>query len=710
MPNVVFLLADDLGFNSIGNEDLDLGFATPFLSKLAGKGVTMSNYYTQESCTPARAALLTGRYPLSLGMQLTSINAYQTNALDSEEALLSDVLKTAGYTSYHLGKWNLGHYHPKYLPTARGFDYFLGYGDGQTYYWSKKNPKLSQFTDLTYGNSSCYSGYDGEDRHDYSTFLYRDKAVKAIEQHDYESSPMFMYVAFQAVHDPFYDYDEFTSGIPPEYLGDDLYAQVMSEVAGRKRRQYAMALYLLDGAVETIYDALNAQGQLDNTYIIFTSDNGACYGGGGKNGPYRGSKGSLWEGGTKVDAFVYSPMLSSELRGLQYSGLMHVTDWFPTILDMTGVSFTADEDHALDGVSHWGFFNDRDVVEAGVLYDAFPREYLLYNYIIDVGGRDFALESSAPVAVRNQDGIKLIHAYVGNPSGDYFDYSSVNSDDASMSLHFECTQSDSISTGDYALMLFDLSKDPYETTNLYDDADYADVKKKLYAQIDKYYDAHTACAGDGNLKTNKKQKKTWKEAGNFIVPWALDDLQGYPSLCASSSHPFEPIYERVTDAPTPKPSKKPTHEPSFHPTHKPSHQPSSEPSFEPSSHPSHHPSTAPTEEPSEGPTAHPSHPPSGEPTFEPSSEPSQSNVRTLHPSLAVDILLTQPPSPSTMLSSPPSPSLLFHQPSTNVELSSQPSPSSMFDFTVAPTTRSDLFLSSETTDPSVKTKKDKDDG
>jgi len=292
-----------------------------------------------------------------------------------------------------------------------------------------------------------------------------------------------------------------------------------------------------------------------------------------------------------------------------------------------------------------------------------------------------------------------------------------------MALHYECTQSDSISTGDYTLMLFDLSKDPYETTNLYDDADYADVKEKLYAQIDKYYDAHTACAGDGNLKTNKKQKKVWKEAGNFIVPWAevSDDQRskyGYPSLCASSSHPFEPIYERSTDAPTPKPSKKPTHEPSFHPTHKPTHQPSSEPSFEPSSHPSHHPSAAPTDEPSEGPTEHPSHSPSGEPTyapssepsFEPSFEPSQSTDRTLHPSLPVDVVLTQPPSPSTMLSSPPSPSLLFHEPTADVVLSSPPSPSSMIDFTVAPTTRFDLFLSAETTDTSTfsKEKKDKD--
>ena len=711
-PNVIFILADDLGFNSIGNEDLDLDFATPFLSKLAKKSITIQNYYTQESCTPARAALLTGRYPLSLGMQLTSINAYATNALNKDETLLSDVLQEGGYTSYHLGKWNLGHFHPRYLPTARGFDYSLGYMDGQTYYWSKKNPRLSQFTDLMYGNTSCYSGYDGVDRHDYSTFLYRDKAINTIKSHDYQASPMFLYLALQAVHDPFYDYDNFESGIPSDYLSDGMYDTIISEVKGRKRRQYAMALTLLDEAVESVYDALDNEGQLDNSYVIFTSDNGGCYGGGGKNGEYRGGKGSLYEGGTKVDAFIYSPIFSSSLRGSQYKGLMHVSDWMPTILDMADLSYTAATGYELDGVSHWGYLNSKD--DDGV----YPRSYLLYNYIVDVGGKDFSLDSNAPVAVRNQDGFKLIHSYVGNPSTEYYDYDTILDDDSTMNLKWECTQSDSMSGGEYKMMLFDLSSDPYETTDLYDDPTYAEIKADLYAQIDAAYEGHAYCSGDGNAKSNKEQRKLWKAAGDYIIPWAEVDEQreNFPGYCQSLDHSLSPVY-------TSNPSKRPTETPTRKPSKSPTSEPSKKPSKFPTSDPSKRPTYGPTEEPSFGPTEEPSSAASSEPTaadvsdaptFEPTIVPTN-EVPTLR--------LTSPPTPTRMLTNAPTtssaparepsfePTLVAfsgasseptNEPS-ELEFTSPPSPSSMHTsppspssiVSSPPTTRFDWFLSQE---------------
>lgn len=196
-------IADDLAWNSIGYEDFDLSFTTPFLTKLAKKGLVMSNYYSQEVCTPARTALLTGRYPIRTGTQYYEVTSNNRWGLNLTEILLPEILRDEGYTTYMLGKWNIGHYSPHHLPTARGFDFFLGYLGGQSYYWSKRDPTDSVFKDLLYANIDCYAPYNGSDVHKYSTFLYRDKAVDIIENHDYSNSPMFLYLAFQAVHDPY---------------------------------------------------------------------------------------------------------------------------------------------------------------------------------------------------------------------------------------------------------------------------------------------------------------------------------------------------------------------------------------------------------------------------------------------------------------------------------------------------------------------------
>ncbi len=126
-PNFVFILSDDVGWNSIGYQNYDLAFATPYMTALAEGGIILSNYYSQEVCTPARASLMTGRYPFHAGLQFGVIKPRDDFGLSIGETLLPEVLKSYGsYTNYILGKWNLGHCSPEYLPTARGFDYFMG--------------------------------------------------------------------------------------------------------------------------------------------------------------------------------------------------------------------------------------------------------------------------------------------------------------------------------------------------------------------------------------------------------------------------------------------------------------------------------------------------------------------------------------------------------------------------------------------------------
>jgi hypothetical protein len=125
-PNIVYILADDMGWNSLGYEDYDLSFATPTLTSLAKDGVILNSFYAQEVCTPARGSLLTGRYPLSIGMQYSMVQTAIPWGLNFDETTIADVLKANNYTTHMFGKWHLGHYSPRLLPTARGFDTFTG--------------------------------------------------------------------------------------------------------------------------------------------------------------------------------------------------------------------------------------------------------------------------------------------------------------------------------------------------------------------------------------------------------------------------------------------------------------------------------------------------------------------------------------------------------------------------------------------------------
>jgi len=269
LPNIVIFFVDDLAWNSVGYETEDLTGVTPFISKMADHGIIMKNYYSQEMCTPARAALLTGRYPHRYGLQYSEVIGDSTVALNVTETLLPEVLRTQGYTNYMLGKWNLGHYSEDVLPTARGFDYFLGYVNSGTYHWSKLYCSTENYYDLMYANTECYSGYNGSDMTMYSTLFYTNKAKAIVSEHDYSASPLFLYFAYQGVHDPFPDLTDNENGLTSEYFSSEVYETIMANVVGSKRQQYAMSLALIDQSVASVYHAMDAVGQADNTYFIF---------------------------------------------------------------------------------------------------------------------------------------------------------------------------------------------------------------------------------------------------------------------------------------------------------------------------------------------------------------------------------------------------------------------------------------------------------
>jgi len=523
------VLADDLGYNSFDKE------ITPWMHSMMKDGITLTNYYSMEVCTPSRAALLTGRYPLVLGWQYSQQVTNEDNGLSLSETLLPEVLRDNGYTTYIFGKWNLGNQSPRYLPTARGFDYFLGYLNGYNNYWSKRDPSNKEYVDFMVSTTSCYYQYDAEDLDTYSTMLYRDKAVEVIESHDYSSSSLFLYLAFQAVHSPFSDSDSaYPKGIPEEYVDADAYAYITGTFSGVAQQEYYKSLSVLDASIKSIYKAMKSSGALDNSYIIFASDNGGCPTAGGRNYPLRGTKGSLFEGGTKVDAFVYSPLFADEVHGSEYNGLFHVTDWFPTILGMAGVEYTPEEGYELSGY-------DQSSSMASLKDNDSPRTSMLYNYYYNPADPNVATKNfwtSVPCAVRNGQ-YKLMHTYDASDfSGQWYDASSAEEDDdKNLELYQGCTQETSQS-GAFTYYLFDLENDPNETTNLYDsdDKDITTVKNKLY-DLMVAYEAEAA-AIKRVQSTDPAAVSTWAANNYYVSPWqSAEDVSLLPSFKASATYP-----------------------------------------------------------------------------------------------------------------------------------------------------------------------------
>jgi arylsulfatase A-like enzyme len=241
-----------------------------------------------------------------------------------------------------------------------------------------------------------------------------------------------------------------------------------------------VTLSILDTAVSQIVEKLNQNGMLDNTLVIFASDNGGCIYNGGRNAPLRGSKASLYEGGTHVDAFIYSPTLLKDYSGVNYNNLFHVSDWFPTILDMASITYDAPAGYALDGVSHLESiekFNNDDYNSENPYG---PREYMLYNAYTnivssnDVDDYGFDVWTGGIFAIRNNQ-YKLIHSYNGSSIVCAESDDHVYDDDTDLARVTDCKQTEAY-TGSYMKELYDIINDPYETTNLYDDSSYDAIK------------------------------------------------------------------------------------------------------------------------------------------------------------------------------------------------------------------------------------------
>ena len=312
-PNIILILADDMGCGDIGafgNPQAQ----TPALDRLADEGLVFRQHYSASPvCAPARAGLLTGRYPHRTGA-IDTLEGRGLDRLALDEVTLADVLKRAGYTTGLIGKWHLGALDPRYHPNRRGFDEFAGFRGGWQDYYAWRLDRNGQI-----------SPADGR----YLTDVFTAEAVAFIERRRRE--PFFLHVAYNAPHFPLQ--------APEEDVRPFLEAGLPEAVA----TIYAMNR-CMDRGVEQILAALDRLGISDNTLVLFTSDNGPEFGGSPSKTRYNlglnGCKGNVYEGGIRVPAILRFPPLGRQ--GVPSDALVHFTDWLPTLLGIAGVPVPPD--------------------------------------------------------------------------------------------------------------------------------------------------------------------------------------------------------------------------------------------------------------------------------------------------------------------------------------------------------------------------------
>ncbi len=321
--NIVLIYVDDMGYGDLTRTGHPT-IRTPYLSQMADEGVTMTQFYSVASvCTPSRAALLTGRYPIRNGM--THINFPNSeNGLPPSEITLAEILKSRGYATACIGKWHLGHL-PEYLPTNHGFDYYFGipYSNDMDPDWPYNPaylpmPELPLMRNEQIIEQPCVQ--------ETLTKRSTEEAIRFIEKN--KDQPFFCYLPYVMPHLPLHT--------PDEFKGQS------------KRGLYGDVIEELDWSVGQLLDSLRRLRIDGNTLVVFTSDNGPSIQPNlnvGSTGLLRGSKHTTWEGGLRVPLIIWAPnQLPSGKICVEVGTTM---DLFATLVALSGADVPADR--TIDG-------------------------------------------------------------------------------------------------------------------------------------------------------------------------------------------------------------------------------------------------------------------------------------------------------------------------------------------------------------------------
>ena len=319
-PNILILLADDLGFGDVGFNGSDI--KTPNIDRIAAEGVRLDQFYSCPMSSPTRAGLMTGRYPIRYGLMRSVIPPHRLYGLSTEEETLADMLGKAGYKNRGIiGKWHLGHRRQMWLPNNRGFTHFVGCLNGAIDYFSQERDGE---TDWHLNNQPI----KGEG---YTTDLIGEAAVQFIKSLTAEE-PFFLYVPFTAPHSPYQAKPEDETKYPHR--------------EGLKKTLAGM-VDCLDQNIGKILNSIEERGQLDNTFILFFSDNGGILRV-SSNGELRGEKLTPYQGGIRVVAAARWPG-GGIPAGKVCEEPMGYIDIFPTLMKISGYEGIARNE--LDGIN-----------------------------------------------------------------------------------------------------------------------------------------------------------------------------------------------------------------------------------------------------------------------------------------------------------------------------------------------------------------------
>lgn len=316
MPNIVIVLADDLGWGDVGYHNAEI--STPNIDRIASEGMELDRFYVNPTCSPTRASLLSGQFATTHGVD-SPIQWHSVAGLPLDIKIMPEYLQEAGYKTHLVGKWHLGAIDRNYWPQRRGFDSFYGHLSGAIGYYDKV---FTGGVDWQRDGTTVFEA-------GYATDLIAEEAVRLIEASS-KQNPFFLYVAFNAPHTP-------------------LEAPGGQRDGHKQRETYLQMVQSLDHGIGQIVKSLEQQGLSENTLLIFMSDNGAAEpnpwlielllpparDGHGDNMFLRDSKGRVWEGGIRVPAVVWWPgKIQSDAPNEQP---MHIADILPTIADVVGI-------------------------------------------------------------------------------------------------------------------------------------------------------------------------------------------------------------------------------------------------------------------------------------------------------------------------------------------------------------------------------------
>lgn len=307
VPNIVLILADDMGYGDFSRFNSGRS-STPVLDGLMGEGISFSQHYAASPvCAPARAALLTGRYPHRTGV-IDTLEARGTDRLALGETTLADALQRTGYRTGLVGKWHNGAIDPRYHPNRRGFDHFVGFRGGWQDYWDWRLER----------NGVPFLG-DGR----YLTNVLTEEAIRFVR--DAARGPFFLHVAYNAPHFPF----QAPAGVVDQFRSEGR-SETVSTIYGM--------ISEMDRGVGALLEVLDELGLADDTIVMFSSDNGPQLDGEGDRSTVRfncglaGQKMLVFDGGIRVPMVVRWP--GRVAAGSESSAFVHAMDWFPTILDV----------------------------------------------------------------------------------------------------------------------------------------------------------------------------------------------------------------------------------------------------------------------------------------------------------------------------------------------------------------------------------------